>query len=65
MIETRQLKIGDLVYADEGTLGMIEEFDIGYIKYKINWFGFESRVHTWMTVQRYRNNYLALRKDLV
>jgi hypothetical protein len=65
MIETRQLKIGDLVVADDGSIGMIEHFDIGYIKFKIDWFGLNWGEHSWMSAQRFRNNYLALRKDLV
>ena len=64
MIETRKLNIGDLVYADDGSLGMIEHFDMGYVKFKVDWFGLNWGSHSWLQVQRFRNNYLDFRRNM-
>ena len=65
MIETRQLNIGDLVYGtDHSSLGMIISFDMGYLKFHVEWFDGISTDYSWMQAQRMRNNYLDLRNNM-
>jgi hypothetical protein len=64
-MKTQKLNIGDLVLALDGTLGMIEGFDMGFISYQINWFGFKPANNVpWETTQRHRSRYLDYREKL-
>ena len=65
MIETRKLNIGDLVYSmDHSILGMIISFDMGYLKFHVDWFDGLSKEYGWMQTQKFRNNYLAYRNSM-
>jgi hypothetical protein len=74
MIETRKLNIGDLVCTTDGSLGMIERIDEYHINtiypsFYIRWFADEPDLNlgrsSWKFAQKVRQNYLALRNDLV
>jgi len=62
-----ELKIGDLVLDRDGTLGMIEGFDMNLFLIKIDWFG-SRPAHTihvsWRAGQTDRSRYLDFREKL-
>ena len=60
-----QLKIGDLVLDRDGTLGMIEGFDMKLFLIKIDWFGFRPAHNvSWRAGQTDRSRYLDFREKL-
>jgi hypothetical protein len=68
MIKTQKLYAGDLVadhYGNDIRVGMITHFDEAFIRYKIEWCGHQSPTSaSWITVQEYRNIYLAWRRGM-
>jgi hypothetical protein len=68
MIKTQKLNAGDLVafyYKYDIRVGMITHFNEAFTQYTVEWFDKSYTTEApWITVQEYRNIYLAWRRGM-